>query len=175
LCSWVNICLRLILTSLLGGRRNISQRVDYRVKLMGHSVPNHRDRAKMSTASHGPQQLGDSIVQDRVHRQRDQFIAAIHEDDVCRLASSYHNGDRCSFFQPPSRGSYNICYFVHFPSQSSSSSEDVEKWVVRIPLAPCLAQGSRSKLESEIATMQYGYFILIIKAILTNPIWQTSS
>jgi hypothetical protein len=107
----------------------------------------------MSTASPGPQQqLRDRIVQSRVHRERDQFIAAIHEDDVCHLASSYHNGDFCSFFKPPARGSYNICYFVRFPS-SHSSSEDAEKWVVRVPLAPCLAYGSRTKLESEVATM----------------------
>ena len=103
------------------------------------------------SSTHGPQQLKDSIVQSRVHRERDQFIASIHEDDVCRLASSHHNGDHCTFFQSPRRGSYNICYFVHF---LSNSSEDVEKWVVRVPLGPCLAHGSRSKLESEIATMQ---------------------
>jgi hypothetical protein len=106
----------------------------------------------MPTGLHGPQQLKDRIVQSRVHRERDQFIADIHEDDVCRLASSHHNGDHCSFFKPPSRGSYNICYFVRFPS--NSSSEDVEEWVVRVPLAPCLAEGSRSKLEREIASMQ---------------------
>jgi len=106
----------------------------------------------MSNGSRGPQQLKDRIVQSRVHRERDQFIASIQEGDVCRLASSHHNGDFCSFFKPPARGSYNICYFVHFPSQNSN--EDVEKWVVRVPLAPCLAYGSRTKLESEIATMQ---------------------
>jgi len=68
---------------------------------------------------HGPQQLKDRKVQTRVHRQRDEFIAAIHEDDVCRLASSHHGGDHCSFFKPPIRGSYNICYFVHFPNVCS--------------------------------------------------------
>lgn len=85
----------------------------------------------MSTGSRGPQQLNDSLVQKRVHRERDQFIAAIDEVDVCRLASSYRNGDHCSFFKPPSRGSYNICYFVQFPP--NSAGEDVEKWVVRVP------------------------------------------
>jgi hypothetical protein len=108
-------------------------------------------KAKMSTGCHGPQQLKDRVVQSRVHRERDRFIEAIQENDVCRLASSHHNGDHCSFFKPPSRGSYNICYFVRFPSRSS---EDVDKWVVRVPLAPCLAEGSRSKLEREIASMQ---------------------
>src|SRR4051794_12281516 len=96
-------------------------------------------RSKMTIGSNGPQNFKDSIVQFRVHRERDQFIADICEDAICRLASSYHNGDHCSFFKPPCRGSYNICYFVHFPS--SSSDEDVEKWVVRVPLVPCLAHG----------------------------------
>lgn len=121
----------------------------------------------MSTGSHGPRQLKDRIVQSRVHRERDQFIAAIHEDDICRLASSHHNGDPCKFFKPPSRGSYNICYFVQFLSHGPDIVADtgsgngkhfrdayVEKWVVRVPLAPCLAFGGRNKLESEIATMQ---------------------
>ena len=106
----------------------------------------------MPTGSRGLQQLRDSIVQSRVHRERDQFIATIREDDVCHLASSYHNGDSCSFFQPPIRGSYNICYFVQF--QSHNAKEDGDRWVVRVPLAPCLAHGAKAKLESEIATMQ---------------------
>ena len=106
----------------------------------------------MSIDSRDPQQMKDSVVQSRVHQQRDQFIAAIREDDVCLLASSHRNGEHCSFFKPPIRGSYNICYFVQF--QSQSFQEDGERWVVRVPLAPCLAYGSRTKLESEIATMQ---------------------
>jgi hypothetical protein len=107
---------------------------------------------KMPDGSRGPQQLKEHIIQTRVHRERDQFIATICEDNVCRLASCYHNGELCSFFREPARGSYNICYFVHFPSHSSD--EDTEKWVVRVPLAPCLAYGGSSKLESEIATIQ---------------------
>lgn len=111
----------------------------------------------MSDNPLGPQQIVDRIVQTRVHRERDEFIATISEDEVCRLASSYHNGDLCRVFKPSIRGSYNICYFVHF--ESDNSNEDGEKWVVRVPLAPCLAFGSNSKLESEIATMQYDYSI----------------
>ena len=110
-------------------------------------------RSIMSAGLYGPQQLKDPVIQSRIHHERDQFIAAIDEDDICRLASSHHNGDYCSFFKPPSRGSYNICYFVHFPS--NDQHKDAEKWVVRIPLGPCLAHGARSKLESEIVTMQY--------------------
>ncbi|KAI1499372.1 phosphotransferase enzyme family protein [Biscogniauxia marginata] len=93
----------------------------------------------------GPQQLRDSIVKARVHNERDKFIATIREEQVCALASSYHRGDNCRYFAKPVRGSYNICFFVTF--------DDGDKWVVRIPLAPCLAFEARSKLESEVATM----------------------
>ncbi|KAH7363987.1 phosphotransferase enzyme family protein [Rhexocercosporidium sp. MPI-PUGE-AT-0058] len=93
----------------------------------------------------------DALVEARVHRARDQFIASIHRDDVCSLAASHHNGDACEFFKPPIRGSYNICYFVQFHSSNDGAGD---RWVVRVPLAPCLAFGSRSKLESEVATMQ---------------------
>jgi hypothetical protein len=98
------------------------------------------------SASRGPQQLKDRIVQSRVHRERDQFIASIPEHQVLALASSYRNAAPCDFFDKPKRGSFNICYFVQFP-------DDV-KWVVRVPLAPCLAFGGRRKLESEVAAMQ---------------------
>ncbi|KPM34283.1 hypothetical protein AK830_g12291 [Neonectria ditissima] len=104
----------------------------------------------MPTSSQGPRQLKDRVVQSRIHHERDRFIASIHESDVCRLASSYHDGDSCTFFKPPTRGSYNICYFVQF----CSAGTDVERWVVRVPLAPCLALGGRNKLESEIASMK---------------------
>lgn len=97
------------------------------------------------------QSFRNGVVQARVHRDRDRFIASISEDEVCRLASLYHAGDTCTFFAPPVRGSYNICYLVQFHSIIGNGGG--EKWVVRIPLSPCLAFGD-SKLESEIATMQ---------------------
>lgn len=43
---------------------------------------------------------------------------------------------------------YNVCCFVEFDG-------DGERWVVRVPLEPCLAFGGASKLDSEVATMQY--------------------
>jgi hypothetical protein len=93
----------------------------------------------------------NSLVEARVHRDRDRFIASIRHEDVCALAASYHNGDACHFFKPPIRGSYNICYLVQFHSLVDG---DGDRWVVRVLLPPCLAFGSRSKLESEVATMQ---------------------
>lgn len=99
-----------------------------------------------------PQTFRDQIVQARIHRNRDRFIASIRDEDVCRLAALYHNGDTCIFFKPPSRGSYNICYFVQF--NPGALNGDGDRWVVRVPLAPCLAAVGWSKLESEVATMQ---------------------
>jgi hypothetical protein len=98
----------------------------------------------MTSAS---QQLKDQLVQSRIRRERDQFIASIPEHQVLALASSYRDAKPCDFFDKPTRGSYNICYFVQF-------CDDL-KWVIRVPLAPCLAFGAMRKLESEIATMQY--------------------
>jgi len=94
----------------------------------------------------------NGVVQAPVHRDRDRFIASIGHDDVRLLAASCHDGDTCIFFKPPIRGSYNICYFVQFPSRNKD--EDGDKWVVRVPLDPCLTFGGRSKLKSEVATMQ---------------------
>lgn len=88
----------------------------------------------------------DAIIEDRLRKERDQFIASISSDDVLRLASSHHNGDDCEFFEPPRRGSFNICYFVRFANGDS--------WVVRIPLDPYLPFGAGQKVEREVATMK---------------------
>lgn len=103
----------------------------------------------MPSVSQGPQQFRDRIAESHVHCVRDKFIERIYKKDVCRLASAYNEGITCDYFKDPVRGSYNICYFVQFDAPS------VKRWVVRVPLAPCLAFGARNKLESEIATMQY--------------------
>jgi hypothetical protein len=99
-------------------------------------------------------QILDRIAEDRIHKERDQFIGAIKEENVCRLASSYHNNDPCTFFKSPTRGSYNICYFVRFASHHGQGKENGDLWVIRVPLLPCLAFGAYNKLESEVAAMQ---------------------
>lgn len=106
-------------------------------------------------AASRPHKLRDRLVQARVDRQRDEFVASIPKHRVCDLASSHRAGKPCTSFQEPLRGSYNVCYFVRF--------DDGVKWVVRVPLAPCLGVGARVKLESEVAAMQYvfcNYFLL---------------
>ncbi|RFU31026.1 hypothetical protein B7463_g5317, partial [Scytalidium lignicola] len=113
------------------------------------------------TACNRPQML-DCIVEDRVHNDRDRFIESIKENDICSLASSYHHNDPCSFFKPPARGSYNICFFVRFHARNSEQRiscdgekrEEGDSWVVRVPLSPCLAFGAHEKLESEIAAIE---------------------
>ncbi|KAH6722167.1 kinase-like domain-containing protein [Leptodontidium sp. MPI-SDFR-AT-0119] len=111
--------------------------------------------SKPEIPRHPPESLNKSfrnpLVEASVHRERERFSASIRDEAVCSLAASYHNGDACEFFKAPIRGSYNICYFVQFYSLIDGAGD---KWVVRVPLAPCLAFGSRSKLESEVATMQ---------------------
>ena len=109
--------------------------------------------AKMSGRC-GPQEFTDVEVQTAVHEKRDDFIAFLHErqGDILALAASHHpTGAEGQFFREPARGTYNICFFVKF----RSANGDWDKWVVRIPLRPCLAFGARTKVESEIATMEY--------------------
>ncbi|KAF4972478.1 hypothetical protein FZEAL_9585 [Fusarium zealandicum] len=100
----------------------------------------------MSTKAAHPQGFTDEIVQRRVHRERDQYLQHITKEKVLAIASSRRPGLSCGYFKEPKRGSYNLCCFVEFG--------DGQRWVIRIPLAPCLASGTRSKLEREIATMQ---------------------
>ncbi|KAK1768760.1 kinase-like domain-containing protein [Phialemonium atrogriseum] len=93
-------------------------------------------------------QMLDQVVELRVHRDRDAFIESIAEADVCRLASSFHDNEPCAVFKPVARGSYNVCFFVHF-------SHSGDSWVIRVPITPCLARGVGEKLRREVVTMQY--------------------
>lgn len=107
--------------------------------------------------------MRNKIAEHRVHEARDRFIKSIKEDDIRRLASSYHNDDPCTFFKPPTRGSYNICFFVkfHSPSTQRTSHDATEQadesgssWVVRVPLDPYLSIPAYEKLETEVTVMQ---------------------
>lgn len=94
------------------------------------------------------------VAQPRIDKERDRFIEAVgkRENEIRQLATSHHpDALPCTLFRLPgssqlmARGSFNICFFVQFCTG--------ERWVVRIPLRPCLAISPRNKLESEIATM----------------------
>ncbi|KAK7413645.1 hypothetical protein QQX98_007470 [Neonectria punicea] len=109
------------------------------------------------TAHDNPAHLQNEIIEKQLRDTRAQFINSIRIDDIRQLAASYHPSQSDGeFFQEPIRGSYNICYFIRFPSSSplSSSLRAWDKWVVRIPLVPYLPFGPDKKLECEIAAMK---------------------
>ncbi|KAI8722542.1 APH domain-containing protein [Fusarium sp. LHS14.1] len=87
----------------------------------------------------------DLIAQDRLQKERDRFIETIDEGSIRRLASSYHDGDECDFFQPPKCGRFVMSYFVRFPNG--------DLWVVRVPISPCLAFDAQQLVEREVVTM----------------------
>ena len=101
----------------------------------------------------------DEIIETRIHKEREEFIDSI-KDQICALASTYHNSDDCEFFRDFNRGSYNVCFFVQFFQHSkldreSGAKPDGDRWVVRVPLEPCLAMEPWEKVETEVATMQW--------------------
>lgn len=79
-------------------------------------------------------------------RQRDAYISGIQEEDVIKLASHHNYGRECTV-RRRANGSFNVCFFVEFPS-------DGQKWVVRFPICPVLHEPWQ-KLRSEVATMEY--------------------
>ncbi|KAH6621053.1 hypothetical protein B0J18DRAFT_491384 [Chaetomium sp. MPI-SDFR-AT-0129] len=88
----------------------------------------------------------DVVVRARLHRERDAFVESIKEEDIRRLASSYHGNYSCVLFKPLIRGSFNVCYFVEFANG--------DRWVVRVPSRPTLAIDPADKLETEAAVMR---------------------
>ncbi len=89
------------------------------------------------------------IVERRIREECEIFITKITQNEAAirKLASSHHpDGEDCTVFGQ-TRGSFNYCFFVRFDPSGM-------RWVVRIPLIPCLAF-VEEKLEAEIATMKY--------------------
>lgn len=97
----------------------------------------------------------DQIRRKLVDDATDAFITSIDCSKICDLASTFHpEGKPCRVFCEPKKGSYNVCFFVVFPSGEGDADLDAdEKWVVRIPLTPRLAF-PEEKMRSEIATMK---------------------
>ena len=87
-------------------------------------------------------------------RKREEFIAWIPEREVLQLASSFRHGQPCHFFRSPRYGEYSACYFVQFEGECGCQDGKGPKWVMSVPLEPCLPEGGRHKLEREVATMQ---------------------
>lgn len=74
------------------------------------------------------------------------YIEAIQAEAVLKLASSHNRGRDCIEFRERAHGSFNVCFFVEFPS-------DGTKWVVRFPICPVIHDPWR-KLQAEVATME---------------------
>jgi hypothetical protein len=92
--------------------------------------------------------MRDRITEDRISEERDRWVDALDEAEICRLASSFHNGDPCTAFKPRQRGAYNVCFFVQFESTG-------ERWVVRTPIPSMLPKAALDeKTEIELATMR---------------------
>lgn len=94
-------------------------------------------------------------MQDKMMRERERFVNSIDPEAVCRLASSYHNGENCKVFRPPKHGSFNVCWFVEFdlPAVSKDPQVKPDRWVVRIPISARVPWVDE-KIEVEVATMR---------------------
>lgn len=78
--------------------------------------------------------------------QREVYINSIKITDVCELASRHNGMKSCHLFRELEHGSFNVCFFVKFPSED-------KRWVIRFPIEPVL-HNAWEKLQSEVATMK---------------------
>jgi hypothetical protein len=92
--------------------------------------------------------MRDAMKCDQLDEERDRWVNSLDEGEICRLASSFHNGDPCTIFRPRKRGGFNICFFVEFESP-------LERWAVRIPIPVMVPKTVLDeKTEIELATMR---------------------
>lgn len=96
--------------------------------------------------------MRDRIIEDRITREREDFIRYITDeksDSICALASSYRDNTPCTVVAI-SHGSFNVCVSVQFDTPPTSKS--AVRWVVRIPF-PGRVPWIDEKIDSEVATM----------------------
>lgn len=86
------------------------------------------------------------LTSNEIRTKIDEFIKLIDEDGVTRLTSQYNHSKQCNIFRREN-GSFNVCFFVHFP-------EDGVRWVLRVPIVPVI-QDYQLKVQSEVDTMLY--------------------
>ncbi|KAM4063675.1 phosphotransferase enzyme family protein [Hirsutella rhossiliensis] len=86
------------------------------------------------------------LTSEQLKTREEEFISSIDRDAVCALASRYNHQKPCRIINS-ARGSFNVCFFVHFYTTGT-------KWVVRIPIEPAI-YNVWEKLQSEVATMRY--------------------
>ncbi|KPM42256.1 hypothetical protein AK830_g4293 [Neonectria ditissima] len=94
--------------------------------------------------------MRDMIVDAQAHEARSRFIESIDQNDILKLASSYHSNKPSQIFRPVKHGSFNVCFFVEFPNQDTLDAPD--RWVVRLPI-PDRVLWVNEKIDVEIATM----------------------
>ncbi|KAK4242895.1 hypothetical protein C8A03DRAFT_39840 [Achaetomium macrosporum] len=95
---------------------------------------------------------------DGLLKERDGWLEALDESEICRLASSFRHGDQCAIFQPRKHGAFNVCFFVKFGSP-------LERWVLRAPIPMTVSKALLDeKTEIELATIRY------VSATTTIPI-----
>ncbi|KAL2128843.1 hypothetical protein VTI74DRAFT_8575 [Chaetomium olivicolor] len=93
--------------------------------------------------------MRSQIKTDEIDAARGQWVAALNDSDICRLASSFRGGDPCTIFRPRQHGAFNVCFFVEFKSPW-------QRWVLRIPIPISLPKALLDeKTEIEVATMRY--------------------
>lgn len=92
--------------------------------------------------------MRDAMKSDQLDEERDRWVNSLDEGEICRLASSFHNGDPCTIFRPRKRGGFNICFFIEFESP-------LERWAARIPIPVMVPKAVLDeKTEIELATMR---------------------
>lgn len=95
--------------------------------------------------------MRSQIKMDELEAEQNRWLKALDDggdDKICRLASSFRRGDRCTIFQPHKQGSFNVCFFVEFNSPR-------ERWVVRLPMPGAVPKAIMDeKTEVEVATMR---------------------
>ncbi|KAK3303735.1 uncharacterized protein B0T15DRAFT_283026 [Chaetomium strumarium] len=93
--------------------------------------------------------MRDCITIDRIEEERARWVDTLDEAEICRLASSFHNGYPCTVFRPRQRGAFNVCVFVEFEPTGA-------RWVVLMPIPamhPKVVLDEKTEIELE--TMRY--------------------
>ena len=108
----------------------------------GQESPQH----EIPTTSVAPLSATYPLTWNEIHAKISEFIKIIDEKGVASLASRYNGDKHCDIIRREN-GSFNICFFVHFPA-------DNVRWVVRVPIV-LVIQECQLKIQSEVATMLY--------------------
>ncbi|KAH9906840.1 protein kinase-like domain-containing protein [Xylariomycetidae sp. FL2044] len=96
----------------------------------------------------------DPVVRSRMHRERDRFIDSHPGRRHLSPGLILQSRPTLHLLQAASSWELQYLLFRAIPPAGNGPHEEAERWVVRVPLAPCLAFAARDKLESEAVTMR---------------------